>query len=319
MNDSVLTHECRNCHHHFVKSVPVPPYCPQCGQETVAHPPTVYEFLHEFLLHYVALEGKLWKTLGLLFFKPGVLTIRYLAGIKRQYVPPLRIYLTASILFFLIIKFFGAGNLVKTDLASSNKAAVAAEKNTVNDAAAPLNDVQIALLGNSSINLKNAPKDFLNSPASSAITCNNASAACSKVSAYFNARYPTQTVIEMGRIVRDKMLSLAPYAMFFFLPVFALLLKVTYLRRGMYYGEHLVYAFHVHTFAYFLLLALAFSSSNIAEALTIVGAVYFWFAMKRVYGGRWWANTLRFMTISMLYPILLTLLMSVTLLIAVFL
>jgi hypothetical protein len=39
-------------------------FCHECGQETVLHPPSTREFLHEFIGHYVALEGKLWKSLA---------------------------------------------------------------------------------------------------------------------------------------------------------------------------------------------------------------------------------------------------------------
>lgn len=51
-------------------------YCPECGQETAMHPPSTLEFLHEFIGHYVALEGALWRTLAKLV-RPGALTLEY--------------------------------------------------------------------------------------------------------------------------------------------------------------------------------------------------------------------------------------------------
>jgi hypothetical protein len=92
--------QCRNC------NAPAPGrYCPECGQETAAHPPSALEFLHEFIGHYVALEGALWRTLKKLAI-PGALTLEYFAGRRRRYVLPLRLYLTASIVFFLVAKVF---------------------------------------------------------------------------------------------------------------------------------------------------------------------------------------------------------------------
>jgi len=105
VEDEVL---CRNCG--TTLTFPNPKYRAACGQETARHPPTVWEFIHEFITHYVALEGRLWHTLGLLFFRLGILTCRYLAGQKRRYVNPLRLYLTAGILFFIVVKLFGAGS-----------------------------------------------------------------------------------------------------------------------------------------------------------------------------------------------------------------
>ena len=87
--------DCRNC-----GSAAPGAYCPACGQETTLHPPSAAEFLHEFIGHYVALEGALWRSLKALAV-PGRLTLEYFAGRRRQYVLPLRLYLTASIVFFL--------------------------------------------------------------------------------------------------------------------------------------------------------------------------------------------------------------------------
>ena len=69
--------------------------------------PSAREFLHEFLGHYVALEGKLWGTLWRLIFRPGLLTNEYIAGRRVRYVEPLRVYLTMSILFFALIRLPG--------------------------------------------------------------------------------------------------------------------------------------------------------------------------------------------------------------------
>ena len=112
MTDAVaIPSRCRNCD--FDLGVQPGRYCSNCGQETAPHVPTAGEFLHEFVGHYVALEGRLAKTLWLLFLKPGLLTKEYFAGKRRRYVLPLRLYLTASIVFFMLVKVLGVGNLVK--------------------------------------------------------------------------------------------------------------------------------------------------------------------------------------------------------------
>ncbi len=326
---TAVTTACRNCAHAFVDEVHE--YCPKCGQETADHPPTVAEFLHEFVLHYIALEGKLWKTLVQLFFRPGQLTKRYLDGVKLRYVPPLRLYLTASILFFLIVKFAGAGNLFKVNSETTTTAEPNGAAQVLEDARKELSPQDKAALDKligpkvtlapgkaQGIVLDGVKADLLSKPALEAIGCDMTTPACQKIKAYLAERYPNQTLREMGLHVRDKMLSLAPYAMFLFLPLFALLFKIIYWRRGMYYGEHLVYAFHVHAFSFFLLLMLAFVPPPFSIVFSLWGIVYFWLAMRRVYGGRWWATTLRYSLISTLYPILLVLLIAATLVAAIF-
>jgi hypothetical protein len=161
-------------------------------------------------------------------------------------------------------------------------------------------------------------KSDLQRPAIDALQCDLNVKDCNKIRAYLAERYAGQTIAQMATHLKEKMLSLVPYAMFFFLPVFALLMKIVYRGRGMYYGEHLVYAFHVHAFGFFILLAIAFIPDSVNGLLVFWGAAYFWLAMRRVYGGRWWATTLRYMTIGALYPLLLVLLTAVVALTAIF-
>lgn len=327
---------CRNCGADFSAFSEKPQFCPRCGQDTHEHPPTVAEFLHEFVLHYVALEGKLWRTLGLLFFRPGALTVAYLQGIKGRYVPPLRIYLTASILFFLVVKFFGAGSLFRSNLDTETAAVRSGPVSTATPqaldstppqapAAQPTTATDVTTRGVSvgtakpqGVVVSGLSKSDLQRPAIEVLQCDLNINACHKIRAYLAQRYEGQTIAQMGTHVKEKMLSLAPYAMFLFLPVFALLMKIVYRGRGMYYGEHVVYAFHVHAFSFFMLLGLAFIPDSVSGVLAFWGAAYFWLAMRRVYGGRWWATTLRYMTISTLYPLLLVLLLTIVALAAIF-
>lgn len=59
------------------------------------------EFIHEFIGHYVALEGPLWRSLWAMVFLPGRLTLEYFRGRRRRFVQPLRLYLSMSFLFFI--------------------------------------------------------------------------------------------------------------------------------------------------------------------------------------------------------------------------
>lgn len=96
---------------------PTPSYCWRCGQETSLHEATFFEFVHEFIGHYIAIEGSLWRPLKTLATRPGKLTREYFAGRRRRYVLPLRLYLTASFVFFLVVKVFGVGNDVELVIA----------------------------------------------------------------------------------------------------------------------------------------------------------------------------------------------------------
>ena len=84
---AVTADACRNC------GTPVQDaYCPHCGQETTIALPTARAFLREAAGRYVALDGRTWRTIAGLVV-PGFLTREYLAGRRRRYVRPGRLFL----------------------------------------------------------------------------------------------------------------------------------------------------------------------------------------------------------------------------------
>jgi len=81
------------------------PYCSQCGERTLE--PEALTLRH-FLAHTVAhellhLEGSLWRTLGLLFLRPGQLSLNYAAGRRRPYINPFRLLLIAIVAYALMM------------------------------------------------------------------------------------------------------------------------------------------------------------------------------------------------------------------------
>ena len=78
-------------------------YCPDCGQKDQPIRQPAHVFIAESVSEYFGLDGRLWRSLGLLLVKPGALTEAYLEGRRTRYLRPLRLYLTASLLFFFLL------------------------------------------------------------------------------------------------------------------------------------------------------------------------------------------------------------------------
>ena len=76
-------------------------YCTACGEEVLdAKKLTVWYFVtHSLLAELVNLDGKIWRTLRYLLFRPGYLALEYAAGRRRGYVKPLRVLLVAIIVY----------------------------------------------------------------------------------------------------------------------------------------------------------------------------------------------------------------------------
>jgi uncharacterized protein DUF3667 len=78
-------------------------YCHQCGARPLGpHDLKLSGFLHEGLHELTHFDAKIFSTLRALIFKPGLLTTEYLAGRKKRYILPLRLFLVIfAISFFL--------------------------------------------------------------------------------------------------------------------------------------------------------------------------------------------------------------------------
>ena len=267
---------CPNCAADLPRE-PVPAYCWRCGQETQLHEPTFFEFVHEFVGHYVAAEGSLWRTLRALIASPGKLTNEYFAGRRRRYVLPLRIYLTASFVFFLVVKVFGSASsfqLATVMAFDSHGHPVTAQSDPA--------DYQATLL-----KLK---------------ACGDAPGSCSwghrldlELSAKALAYSDHPEVLARGIV------SLAPYAVFVLLPLFAAIVMLAYRSRRLNYGGYFVFSLHTHAFWFLALTLLAVAEGHIARFGMLLLPLYVLWSLHRVYGGRWWATLARGLLITLLY------------------
>ena len=121
------------------------------------------------------------------------------------------------------------------------------------------------------------------------------------------------------RFVRS-VIGYVPTILFVILPIFALLLKGLYARRGWYYSEHLIFGLHTHAFAFVVFSALTLfilavsgltGGSKAFGWVGIVGLlmtipVYFFIAQKRVYGQGWIKTAVKALLLAFVYNTVLT-------------
>jgi hypothetical protein len=82
-------------------------YCHCCGQKAHVHR-TLRAFGHDLLHGALHFEGKIWKTIPLLVWKPGELTRRYIAGERAKFVSPVALFLFTVFLMFAVMGVTGA-------------------------------------------------------------------------------------------------------------------------------------------------------------------------------------------------------------------
>ena len=254
--------QCRNCATVLQAGYE---FCPHCGQETHEEPPRFLEFVHEFITHYVALEGRLWKSLWLLLARPGQLTQEYLAGRKNRYVWPLRLFLTLSFVFFLTLKLMPSTEpLVEADTRTATAAAAAASTAASAQAADGSNTLKLRVLDSS--RLPEGLRQRL---------------------ARFEGRMesnPSQELERIGQTLYNRL----PTLILLFQPLFAALLALLFMPRRMPYGAHFVFALHLHAFWYLCLwLAWVLPFPLVHFCLWVWSNLYAVLALKRVYGFGW--------------------------------
>lgn len=262
-------------------------YCQQCGQTTHLHVPSAREFLHEFIAHYVALEGKLWKTLAMLLTRPGFLTREYIEGRRVRYLEPLRLYLTFSIIFFAIFKFSGVDVIQIEDPSPALIAAIAdgRAKDTVFGPAMPENAAQF----------ERALKQIKERTSTSHPVLSE------KV-----ARFAAMPAAEQRAAFKLVFYSYTPYAIFAMMPLFAFYLKLLYLGSGRHYGEHFLFGLHTNAFAFLMLgvMILVPKSWGFVVFVLILWLVFYLpLAMRRVYGSGWFTTILRWLILIFAHTI----------------
>ncbi len=111
---------CQNCDAELLG-----PYCAACGQRHDPHLHSLPHFIAEAAENITHADSRLWRTLWALLAKPGFLTREFLVGRRSSYLPPFRLYLVVTLLFFVILAALPSGDakLVNIEGAGAQPAA----------------------------------------------------------------------------------------------------------------------------------------------------------------------------------------------------
>jgi hypothetical protein len=258
-------------------------YCADCSQAANVHVPSTRELIHEALEGITHSDSRLWRTLQFLWFKPGKLTLEFVAGRRAAYLPPFRLYLVLSIIFFLIASL--SNSEVKfvrlDDISDARTVAAPADCTRVN-----ATRFEFRLFG----------RDW----------APQIRHACSEI-----AR-------DNGANLLHVFFATAPKVMFIFLPLIAFLHMLMYWRPRHRYAEHLLFFLYLHAFFFSLMTVVALSEvaadawPRLSPVLDLVPLLlwslplYTLLAMRRVFGRSWAATLLKASALFVVYVIVLT-------------
>jgi Protein of unknown function (DUF3667) len=262
-------------------------YCSACGQRHQPHIHSLREFLSEATEVVTHADSRLWRTLSPLLFRPGFLTRQFLRGRRARYLPPFRLYIVASVIFFLIA-------------AAGTRQAAFVRLGT--EAAQPTSITGLTLPQLSTATGAESPEQ-------------RAARICDSGRFGFGAALEPRLkescrriVVDGGRGLVEALYHNIPRGLIVLLPLLALVMRVMYLRR--YYVEHLLFFVHNHAFTFLFLsiytLAIRFITTGwfvglATTAVTLLVPYYTYRAMLRVYGQSKWVTRLKFTVLAFAY------------------
>ena len=257
-------------------------FCADCGQNAEATARPVRELVDHALEALFDFDGRGLRTLGLLMLRPGQLTASYLAGKRASYVPPVRLYLFVSLVFFLVV--WATGTAI-VQFASEDQPA--GGRIMVFKVFAPLERAPKSLPADA-IQVVTADGD---EPAWVARGIDSIKRALAEPAA-----------------LNERLYELFPKMMFGLVPFFALVLWGLFARARRYLVEHMIFALHYHSFLFLLGTILIVLRPLLAPRLVdllfvLPAAGYLLGAMHRVYGQRWVITILKAVVLLVLYYI----------------
>lgn len=265
-------------------------YCPSCGQRRVERRVSLRRMLGEAIEDQLSLNAALPRTVRVLVFHPGQLSLEYLAGRIQRYIPPFRLYLVTSVVFFLLLSFVAQREQVFK---------VTMDGETVADstgAAAP------GAGGATTADSATSPYRWGRN-----MVIRTPSPLLDRVLQRRFDELRRLEVQEAANLVGGEALRRAPTAMFLLLPFFAGFLKLLYIRRKRFYVDHFVFGLHTHAFAFLLFTIMLLASTPWVSVGALVWlAVYVYLAMKRFYAQGWIKTFIKYAIMVQMYFLLLS-------------
>jgi hypothetical protein len=242
-------------------------FCAECGQRLEHSVHSVWHFIREATEDLTHADSRAWKTFAAQLFKPGFLTREFLEGRRARYLPPLRLYLVLSVVFFLI----ASATTHQNSAALASLAPEATEQAAAGQAATQPKEDASSCRTNYDGPWREQFRNLLER-------------GCRKLKQ------------DQGRSLGTAFLHNLPRAMFIFLPLLALVMAAMYWRPRRFYVEHLLFFVHNHAFVFLLFSSFWVISLIVPDGffellipvVSLYIPYYLYASMRRVYGqGRW--------------------------------
>lgn len=301
-------------------------YCGTCGQRSRSRLISLWELVSDAFGDLLELDSRLWKTLIPLLIRPGRLTYDYLQGKRARFMPPFRMYLVLSLLFF-VVAFFDPREELSLLFEPQPEPTPGEVQQQAEEAAAAQAEARETideqdLSGNLRVDDDGIRFTFDEDEVDAETDCNVTESDIEDLPQWLARRMTPErlqricerTRLDDGKALIDGLLDNIPAALIILLPLMAFVLKALYPLSKRYYVEHLLFFVHFHAFFFLILtlqiLFMRFSGwVGIPEAIPMLAtvatsfyvAIYLFVAMRKVYGQGRIITFLKFVTLVVAY------------------
>ena len=284
-------------------------FCAHCSQRAGDTRLSVRDIAHEAVAEHLGLDSKVARTLVTLLRHPGRLTIEFLSGRRVRYVPPLRLYLSLSVLFFLCsatsARLNGSNSTVRFDTSgAARRPGQIISFDTTTPEKSPENAAPNKSVGSTNVTSNPMPGITIDTMHGNAFTL------FIRRRIGRRAAYMQSHRAEASARISEAFQHDLPDALFLLVPGLAFALWVLFHGENRYFAEHLVFALHFQGFA-FAALTIGLLPIPFIDAITSLAIlVYLFLALRRVYGQGVALTTAKFATIVLGYCISLAVIMG---------
>lgn len=258
---------CKNCGTQYTGN-----YCPECGQSSKSFDKPFRFLIADFAGNIFAFDTRLWSTIKAVLIHPGQMTMDLMNGKRARYVPPFRLYVFVSFIFFLLINF---------------------TVSNVRDGQEPVLQQEIVEgYSNDTTGLSELP-----------IEENK------KQEIIFSDKKVTFAhVVDHFEMYFSRFLQWFSYSLFLLMPFYAFLLWVFFRKTYKYYLGHLILALNQHVFTFILLTVivligqiLPFKTMYPEAYMLWLLPIYYVLGIRKMYQRKWSTTIMRFSVVLILY------------------
>ncbi|MEY4904030.1 MAG: hypothetical protein RLZZ292_1845 [Bacteroidota bacterium] len=276
-------------------------FCNNCGQENRDIKLPVRYFVTDFFESLTNLDTKTFHSLRDLLWSPGLLTKNFNANKRARYVPPFRLYLLTSALFFLLLTFVFKKTVVENEANFRNTMIKETGAGQISmftltrfsgeqfKQLLAIEEVSVAKI-DSFCQTSNIKTDFINSR-------------------ILKGMLDFRTGRLQASQIEEMLFENLSYSLFLCMPIFAFLLYLFNDRNKYFFSEHFVFALHFHTYIFIILgisSLIAKSFFTIPSSLTMVFCYgIFTKSMYTVYQETWRKTIVKTLGILLFYLICL--------------